>query len=132
MKILKLNNAIMLCPGKDETAINGAITIDLEGVEEGATVTVRKNGKRETETKHIVKDKTIVLHVEEAKYSLKIGKCKARFTVYERNGALFAKKTREDLETTILCLFDAYSELFAEIQTINKKIENLTGYDVIH
>lgn len=131
MKILKLYNAIMLCPFKEEAAINGAITIEIDGVKEGAIVSIVKNGKPETESKHIVQDKKIVLNVEKAKYSIKIGKCKVLFTVFEKDGVLVATKTKEDLENTIRCLSEACSELFSEVQKLNKKIENLTGYDVI-
>ena len=51
MKILKLYNAIMLCPFKEEAAINGSITIEIDGVKEGAIVSIVKNGKPETESK---------------------------------------------------------------------------------
>lgn len=131
MKILKLYNAIMLCPFKEEAAINGAITIEIDGVKEGAIVSIVKNGKPETETKHIVNDRKISFAVEEGKYTIKIGKCKVRFIVCNIDGALVARQPKEDLEKTVHCLEEICIELFSEIQKSNKKIENLTGYDVI-
>lgn len=131
MKILKLNNAIMLCQSKNVPVIDGKVTIHIDGVEDGTSVSVIKNGKQETESKHIVKDKKIAFDVEEGKYSVKIGKSKARFNICSMGGALFATKAKEDLEKTVICLVETCSDLFAEIQKLNKKIENLTGYDVI-
>ena len=52
--------------------------------------------------------------------------------MFEKDGVLVATKTKEDLENTIRCLSEACSELFSEVQKLNKKIENLTGYDVIY
>lgn len=129
MEIIKIGNVAILAHVRSEALEEPVMRIQLEGVKDFEPITIYKNGQRQKSKKYTAMGGSVSADVEPAKYTLCIGSAKVRFTVYEQDGKLYVKRSKEDPEKTLEKIFQLCLEMLARINAQDKKLESLDGYE---
>lgn len=129
MEIIKLGEVAILAHVRSEALEEPAIRIRLDGVEDGSAITVYKSGRKDKAKCYTAQNGIVSPSVEPAKYTLCIGSAKVRFTVFEQDGKLYVKRSKEDPEQTLEKIFQLCLEMLSRIDAQNKRLETIDGYE---
>jgi hypothetical protein len=129
MRVAKIGDVAMIVNVQENPLKDRTLKVAFENVENGTEVRVYKSGRKDTAKCYTVHGGVLLATVEAARYTICMGAAKAHFTVYEKDGALFVKRTREDPEkmldkTVKLCL-----ALMDRIRVLEERIESIEGYE---
>jgi hypothetical protein len=130
VEIVKIGNVAVLAHVQKEPLEQPFIQVKVDGVEDNMPIVLYKNGRSEESKKYLLDHGIAFPEIDAGKYTLCIGASKVRFTIYEADGKMYVKRSKEDPNKTVSTLIQLCLELFNKLEEQKKRIDDLNGYDV--